>query len=188
MYHRQAQNLPSGTMIFLGDSHIQGLSATAVHSDAVNFGIGHQQLQDLVRYIRDYPEILKNKTIVIGIGINDLLKSSQFNSENAIENLLSALKRCDCHIFLLSILPVNEEKLSKPGLNGRIATMNRQFNIAVINAGIVFINFNKLFADQTGQLATKYDLGDGIHLNSKGYELLIKQIKLGLLQGSINER
>ncbi|MDR8315210.1 GDSL family lipase, partial [Acinetobacter baumannii] len=41
-----------------------------------------------------------------------------------------------------------------------------------------FINSYGLFADSAGFLKKSYDTGDGIHLNTEGYNLLIKILKV----------
>ncbi|MCL8349915.1 GDSL family lipase, partial [Acinetobacter baumannii] len=40
-----------------------------------------------------------------------------------------------------------------------------------------FINSYGLFADSAGFLKKSYDTGDGIHLNTEGYNLLLQILK-----------
>lgn len=188
MYQRQAQNLPPGSIMFLGDSQIQGLAVTAISSNAVNFGIGHQQLQRLAKRVSDYPGLTQTEQIVIGIGINDLLHAPDFEPELAIAQLVSGLQCCRNKVLLLGVLPVNEVTLQRPGLNQRIVQFNQQLQSAAQSAGMNFLNLHSSFASAQGGMISKYDLGDGLHLNPTGYEMLIGLIKTSLLQGKFNEQ
>ncbi|MCF4007793.1 GDSL-type esterase/lipase family protein [Rheinheimera sp. UJ63] len=181
MYHRQALNLPVGSVVFFGDSQIQGLAVTAISPKAVNFGIGHQQLQRLAFRIADYPNLERAERIFIGIGINDLLHAPSDDLERAISQLISGLRCCHSKVTLLSILPVNEVKLARPGLNKQIVKLNEQLKAAANQAGLNFIDYQTSFSDLNGHLNIRYDLGDGLHLSQAGYDHLIEKIKTGLL-------
>lgn len=183
MYHRQALNLPVGSVVFFGDSQIQGLAVTAISPKAVNFGIGHQQLQHLAFRIADYPNLERAERIVIGIGINDLLHDPSAELDRAIYQLITRLRCCHSKVTLLSILPVNEVTLARPGLNNTISELNKQLKDTATGAGLSFIDYHASFSDLNGQLNLRYDLGDGIHLSQAGYDHLIEKISAGL-QGS----
>ncbi len=188
MYQRQAQNLPADAILFFGDSHIQGLAVTAIAPNAVNFGIGDQQLQRLANHISDYPGLELAGKIVIGIGINDLLHAPQMQPDTAIKQLVDALQCCRNKVVLLSVLPVNEIKRQRPGLNKRIAAFNQRIKGAALQAAINYVDYYTAFIGENGELAPHYDLGDGLHLNPAGYEVMIQQIKSGLQKGSISEK
>lgn len=187
MYQRQAQNLPPGSVLFFGDSQIQGLSVTAISPKAVNFGIGHQQLQRLAQTISNYPGLTHADKIVIGIGINDLLQATLSEPEKVIRQLLDALRCCSDKVVLLSVFPVNEIRLQKPGFNQQIQQFNQQLKAAALVAGVRFIDSFTVFADSNGQLAALYDLGDGLHLNATAYMQLIRLITAGLMLSTPNE-
>lgn len=187
MYQRQAQNLPADAILFFGDSHIQGLAVTAIAPNAVNFGIGGQQLQRLANHISDYPGLELAGKIVIGIGINDLLHAPDVSIDIAIARLVKALQCCSSKVLLLSVLPVNEATLQKPGLNQSIKALNQQLKTAAQQAGFIYVDSYSSFINQYEQLSSGYDLGDGLHLNPAGYKLLIQNIKSGIKKGSSNE-
>lgn len=187
MYQRQAQNLPAGAVVFLGDSQIQGLAVTAISPKAVNFGIGHQQLQRLAKQISDYPGLTQTEKIVIGIGINDLLHAPDLEPATAIAQLINGLQCCRSKVLLLGVLPVNEATLQRPGLNLRIVQFNQQLQSAAQAAGMNFLELYPLFAAPNDGMRPGYDLGDGLHLSPTGYELLIQQIKTSLQEGRANE-
>ncbi len=187
MYLRQSQNLPAGAIVFLGDSQIQGLAVTAISPNSVNFGIGHQQLQHLVKRISYYTDLEHADHIVIGIGINDLLHKADFEPETAIAQLINALRCCRNKVILLSVLPVDELKLHRPGLNQRIIEFNQRLQRAAQAADINFLNLYPSFAAKHGGMLPKYDLGDGLHLNPAGYLMMIRLIKTTLQQGKVNE-
>lgn len=187
MYLRQAQNLPAGSIVFLGDSQIQGLAVTAISPNAVNFGIGHQQLQHLAKKINDYPGLAQTEKIVIGIGINDLLHKPDIAPGQAIAQLVNSLSCCRNKVLLLGVLPVNEETLQRPGLNQRIVEFNRQLQSAAQAAGISFLDLYPLFTAPREGMRPEYDLGDGLHLSPTGYELLILEIESAIQKGESNE-
>lgn len=180
MYQRQAQNLPAGSLLFFGDSHIQGLAVTAISPKAVNFGIGHQQLQRLAQTISNYPGLVQADKIIIGIGINDLLQATLIEPDLVIAKLLTALQCCSDKVVLLSVLPVNEKTLGKPGLNQDIVKLNHRLQSASQVAGFRFIDLHTLFVNQNGELTSEHDIGDGLHLNPAAYKILIKEIKYGI--------
>lgn len=184
MYQRQAQNLPAGSLLFFGDSQIQGLAVTAISPKAVNFGIGHQQLRQLAQTISNYPGLARADKIIIGIGINDLLQATVPEPEQAIAKLLTALQCCSDKVVLLSVLPVNETTLGKPGLNQRITRFNQHFKAAALTAGTRYIELSDTYADGGGHLSANYDLGDGLHLSRAGYAAMIQQIKSELQQSN----
>lgn len=188
MYKRQAQNLPAGTVIFFGDSQIQGLAVTAVSPQAANFGIGHQQMRHLSKNISGYAGLLHAERLVIGIGINDLLLVPDLKADQTISGLVTSLKCCLHKTAILSVLPVNEKTLQKPGLNRRIIEFNKQIEIAAKHFGFLYIDIFTSFADENTGIAYKYDLGDGLHLNPTGYDLLIQKLKTAIQQGTDNER
>ena len=185
MYQRQAGNLPAGAVLFFGDSHIQGLAVTAVSPKAVNFGIGHQQLRQLASTLAGYPLLNQANKIVIGVGINDLLQQRTDVAADvaaALVQLFKTLQCCRHKVWLLGLLPVNEIRLKRPGLNQQVLAFNEQLRQAAADAGVKLIELYPIFADPQGQLANRFDLADGLHLNQQGYQLLTQQITRSLPQ------
>lgn len=179
MYQRQAGNLPAGAVLFFGDSHIQGLAVTAVSPTAVNFGIGHQQLRQLASTLAGYPLLHQANKIVIGVGINDLLQQRTDIAASVVQ-LFKALQCCRQKVWLLGLLPVNETRLNMPGLSQQVLAFNEQLRQAAAHAGVQYIELYPIFADPQGQLANRFDLADGLHLNQQGYQLLIQQLTRSL--------
>lgn len=177
MYKRQAQNLPDGSILFFGDSHIQGLAVTAISPLAVNFGIGHQQLKHLAVNIKNYPGISRAKKIIIGIGVNDLLHQQHAELYDSIPQLLAAIDCCRDKVLLLGLMPINEQILGRTGLNQQISTFNLHLQQTAYAADIAFLDLYKVFSDPAGQLVHTFDLGDGLHLSQAGYQVLIQQLQ-----------
>ncbi len=186
MYQRQAQNLPKGSILFFGDSHIQGLSVTAISPKAVNFGVGHLQLQRLAQNIERYPNLKHAEKIVIGIGINDLLQHEFLQQDAAIADLLTALQCCSTKVVLLSVLPVDEVTLNQPGMNKKIIALNQKLKSAALQTGATYLELYPEFLDDQGQLALSYNLGDGLHLNPIGNQLFIELLRNKVSLGSSN--
>lgn len=180
MYKRQAENLPASSVLFFGDSQIQGLAVAAIDNRAVNFGIGHQKIQDLARSIGSYPNLIKARRIIIGAGINDLLHNSSFEIDLAVAQMMNSIQCCHDKAVFLSVFPVNEMKLRRPGLNQRIRDFNLHLQKATEKTGSGYIDLYSSLSKEDGSISIEYDIGDGLHLNPTGYAILIQSLKKSL--------
>lgn len=174
---RADKNLPKNTVVFIGNSHTQGLATAAVSNHSVNFGIASDTTLGVINRIPLYTSTKQAKAIVLEIGTNDLFKSS---NEEIISNIEKILISQPEHIpvILNAIFPMDESRANQHGINQRINTINNAANkIASLHKNKFFLNFNSRLRDGTQQLSKKYHLGDGIHLNKKGYAIWIKALR-----------
>ncbi len=101
------QVLPDKRLIFIGDSLIQGLYVQAVAENAVNYGIGNDTTEGVLRRIPQYASLSKASAVVISIGINDLeFRSSQQFADN-YQRILNKIPT-QTNIIANEILPINE--------------------------------------------------------------------------------
>ncbi|MGB1309947.1 MAG: GDSL-type esterase/lipase family protein [Leucothrix sp.] len=180
--HQQLDgSVKPGSVIFLGDSLTQGLNVAAVANNAINYGIGMDSSVGLLRRIPSYPSLKQASTVVIAIGINDLLRAKRspkaiIKNYHAILNHLSTLASNKRTIIVQAVFPVDEQ-LGLTGLNKQIVQLNQQLQTLAIQRGYPFINLYDQFTNHAGQLKPSLHIGDGIHLNNNGYRLWIRALK-----------
>ena len=64
------------------------------------------------------------------------------------------------------------------GVNDRIIRVNQSLaTVADRYSNVTFINSRELFVDSRDQLRKDYHIGDGLHLNTRGYEVWIKVLR-----------
>ncbi|NOQ62894.1 MAG: GDSL family lipase [Methyloprofundus sp.] len=177
-FHRRIdKNIPDKSIIFIGDSLIQGLAVMAVSPQAINYGIGNDTTVGVLNRIPFYPSILKSKAVVIAIGINDLKRRGP---DEILENYLEIVKLIPANIPILfsAVLPVDEVLRDRAGLNDSIKKLNDHLSdICRKSQRLHFLNISKLVINSRGNLSRSFHIGDGIHLNSLGNQIWISELK-----------
>ncbi len=180
-HQRISENLIPGSVIFIGDSITQGLTVSAVHDRAVNFGIGGDTTFGVIQRLNEYKHLKDSKLIVLAIGVNDL----KYRSDNEIiENIvvINEMLPPNLKVLISAILPVDEIASEKVNYNNRISKINSQLlAICTQKENCYFLNASYEMADATGNLNRKYHTGDGVHLNDKGYKIWIKKLRTSIL-------
>ena len=178
LHSRQAPQVPEGAVVFLGDSHVEALCVVSVAKNAVNFGIGGDTTEGLLKRIERVGVALgKARHIVVAVGCNDLAFNDIESSVSNMESILQALdgKR----VTVSSVLPVNELKYKRPGRNAKIQLLNQKF--AELTAQLPNVNFTDhtpLFdRKQDGELDDDLHIGDGLHLNDEGYSIWSESLR-----------
>jgi len=171
------KNLPSGVVIFIGDSIIKGLAISAVHPLSVNFGIGHDTTAGVIQRLPTYKSIKKASLIVLGIGVNDLGRLSNAEITRNYATIFGLIPE-DKLVLLSKILPIDESLKSKNGYNARIISLNRVLDkFCAEVARLECLDIGPLLVNEKGNLSSDFHIGDGIHLNSVGYHVWIKALK-----------
>ncbi|EOH3910147.1 GDSL-type esterase/lipase family protein, partial [Acinetobacter baumannii] len=181
VHQRMDGSIREGSIFFLGDSITQSLNVNSVTNQGINYGIGGDTTFGLLNRIKYYNSLNKADKILVAIGINDFI----FNrtSKEIIENYekIFELLPKDKKVFINSVLPVtyqyteNSDKITIK----QIVELNHELKkFCSLKPNCEFINSYGLFADSAGFLKKSYDTGDGIHLNTEGYNLLIKILKV----------
>ena len=180
-YHKRIDgNVPDGAVIFIGDSITQGLAVIAVSPKSVNYGIGSDTTIGVLERIPAYKSLSHAKAIIIAIGVNDLRRR---DNDEIIKNYKQILKKLPENIPIIAnaILPVDEEIRNQTRRNDRISSLNIALNsICDGYKNVYFVNLSKQLIDSGNNLADSYHVGDGIHLNTKGYNVWIKELKKAL--------
>ncbi|WP_438863387.1 GDSL-type esterase/lipase family protein [Neptunicella sp.] len=179
--HRVDKNLPSQSIIFIGDSHIASLAVSAISDHSVNWGIGKDTTWGVLQRISTYASLDKAKLIVIAIGFNDLA----IRSDNEItQNYRAIITRVPPHIPILfnTILPVNETVKNSVSLNQRIININKALqDICNQSERLDILDMTDVLIGKQTSLRDQYYLADGIHLSQAGNQLWISNIKAFIL-------
>ncbi len=178
-YHKRMDgNIPPGAIIFIGDSLTQSLAVTAITSFGVNFGIGRDTSIGVIHRINQYTSIKDSKIVVIAIGLNDLTRREPCDIIQNYNKIIDSLPKC-VQVIFSGVHPVDEGvRLVQGRNNNRINKLNtglKELCARVKNAH--FVNVTNVLSDETGNLSNKYHVGDGVHLNTKGYSHWIRELR-----------
>ena len=180
-YHsRMDGNMPDGAVVFIGDSHIQGLCVSAIVPSSVNYGIGGDTTAGVLQRLPNYKSIGRASAVVIAIGINDM----KFRSNEEILHNYSAIAGQipeNIPVIFSAVLPIDEEARDDwQGRNqDRIRSLNSELeNLTREYENYFFVDGGALLTDAQGNLADEFHDGDGLHLNSKGNAIWIQQLQM----------
>lgn len=179
-YLRYDQNVPNDSLVFVGDSHIQGMCTTCVSNSAINFGIGKDRTTDVIRRISSYQSVRTAKAIILQVGHNDLKSDS---NEKIIANydvLLRTLSG-DQKILVVAQFPVGIQVEHFDQINLRKRQINEAVqNLCTLNKQCTMLDLTSSLTDEAGPLSSKYHLGDGVHLNKNSNALWIDSLREAL--------
>jgi len=177
MHKRQDANTPEDITVFIGDSITQGLATSAVSTLSINYGIGSDTTQGVLKRITAYQSLHKAKAMVLAIGVNDLKRR---NDQEIIANFqkILTLIPTDLPVILSAILPVDETVPSMKLKNKRITHLNKLiFELANKFTNVIFLDASQQLQSVDLNLNSHFHIGDGLHLNAQGYDVWIEQLK-----------
>lgn len=179
IYHKYMDgSVPEGAVLFIGDSITQGLCVIAVHALAVNYGIGSDTTVGVLERLPVYQSMERAAAVVIAIGVNDL---SRRDNAAILENYKKIMAAVPPQIPLLfsAVLPLDErDKPDEEKKNGRIRELNQGLEaLCAQDARCVFLDSTPSLIDESGNLNPAYHTGDGVHLNTAGYALWIRDLR-----------
>lgn len=184
-YQKVDKNLPTNSVIFIGDSLIQGMAVTNIAPKATNFGIGNDTTMGVLKRLPHYQSIFSAKHIIISIGHNDLKYRTLIETSENIERIIKQIPS-NIPITLSAILPVSEQYVPYTN-NDTIKKLNESIETMVAKyANVNFLNINYLLSNKTGELQERFHVGDGVHLNKKGYYVWIKALTHAVNQEANN--
>jgi lysophospholipase L1-like esterase len=143
----------------------------------LNQGISGENTAGLLKRLNLLDD-LKPQTIVVMVGVNDLIKGNA--DETVITNyqkLIDELKakHPKAEIVMQSILPhggdrltVNDREQVLKVSNERIVQINRQLRELATQREVKFLDLHAVFVDAEGLLRSDLST-DGLHLNAQGY-------------------
>lgn len=172
-------SLPEGVTLFIGDSITQGLATAAIVDSSVNYGIGSDTTVGVIERLPSYKSINKAKAVVLAIGVNDLKRR---DVETTVDNYQKMLKLIpqDKPIVVSAVLPVDERVYTRNS-NDSIKQLNTKLKTLVAGmSNIVYVDSTELLQEPDGNLKAEFHTGDGIHLNTAGYQVWIAQLRQAL--------
>lgn len=179
-HQRQDSQLPADSIIFIGDSHIQGLATTNFTEPHINYGIGSDTTVGVLKRLALYTSINNAKAVLIHIGVNDLKRRDNQTIINNIEKIVNAIN-AKTPLIISSLLPVDEQSARPHFSNKRIQAINSALKTLKRTQGrLIVLRPPSSLLDNKGQLLTQFHNGDGLHLNERGYNILSHAIRESL--------
>lgn len=180
-YERVDKNVPSGSVVVMGDSLIQGLCVPAIAQSnayvAVGFGIGGDTLEGITVRLRRLEAKEFASAIVIQGGINDLLMgASNDEFKRRYSLMLDAIPEGKPFVSVL-MFPLDECKWGIS--NTRIEDLNKWISnmIDKKDHGAVCDLCQYLSEPLTVGIREEYHIGDGLHLNKAGNEVFLRELR-----------
>ena len=178
---------PNVASVFLiGDSILESINF--FDNKYVNLSIGGETTHTILKRLK-YFTFPKNSSIVLMIGVNDLLFNKSLDKIKKDQyELLSHFCNDEniSKVYMLGTLPIsingfffdlNEVNLSVIGLNN-YSSLIPQIESQNFNKKINYVDCYSLFSDTNNMLKAKYNF-DGVHLNEKG-KIALKNIILNV--------
>ena len=154
-------------LIFLGDS-LTDFHDWSIFGKHHNAGIAGDTTDGLL-YRLHYTLEKKPKTLLLMIGINDLLQGQYVETmKNNYEKIFKTIKGIE-HVFILSLLPV-EAMDQTLQINESVIVLNHFLRSECTANQFVYVDLYNLMVDN--DLGIKRDLtSDGVHLTEKAYTI-----------------
>lgn len=177
-------SIEPGGIVFLGDSITEMCEWQEFFpcEKVLNRGISGDSTYGVLNRLEGIVKLQPEK-IFITIGVNDLQR--HYNTETVIENILkiadTLLSETNSKIFLQSILPVIEKRLESGIKNATIDFVNERLKQFADVNNFEFIDINSLMKDDSGNLSENLT-NDGLHLNGRGYQLWITNIRSKVIE------
>lgn len=167
-YHtRMDANIPHGSVLFIGDSTIQGLVVAAVACPSVNYGIGGDTTRGVLARVKHYDSISRASCVVLSVGLNDLKVMDTPEIVSSMREILSEM--CGVPVVLCAIQPVGRGAQQD---NETISCVNRELS-GLVSGNVFFLDATSALADRDGYLRDEYSDADNVHLNEIGYAMWI---------------
>ena len=125
--------------------------------------------------------------MVLSVGVNDLPRRSNEEIIKNYRQILAAVPPAVPVIFS-AVLPFDEETSAEfLGRNRRVQELNRAAKqLCASFKNCQFLDSGGKLIDRAGNLAHEYHVGDGVHLNAKGYSLWISELNRELRSAYCN--
>lgn len=182
-YHlRVDKNVPVGAHLFVGDSHVQGLCVPCVTRLGINFGIGADTTVGVAHRLAQYASVQRAQSVFLSVGVNDLKYRSVSELLQNYSALIDTLPEA-ADVFVNAVWPVN------PNIDARwraypekINRLNQQLErLCGERDNCRYFDVTNELKDSAGYLRVDLQVGDAIHLNHKGYSLVIAMLKKAYL-------
>jgi lysophospholipase L1-like esterase len=173
-----------GNVVFLGDSITEMCEWQEFFPEkrVLNRGISGDSIYGVLDRLDKIIELMPEK-VFLTIGVNDLQRRYDPNEViRSIEEIVDKLiTSCNCKVYIQSILPVIEQKLTTGIKNSEIDYVNKELSHFATRNNIEFLDNNSQMKDKTGNLKEELS-SDGLHLNGEAYMLWATNIRLKVIE------
>jgi lysophospholipase L1-like esterase len=165
-------------VVFAGDSHMQFFEANEFlpGHNIKNRGIVEDNCAGVLHRVNQFTKGHPQK-IFLEIGVNDLWQGAQPDSVSYhIKIIIEKLKinSPNTKIYVSSLFPSSAKK--SKDIRDLIPQVNANLRKVCQESNVEFIDAYQRFADN-GALNSRFDCGDGIHLNGQGYKAWSKLLQ-----------
>ena len=172
--------VPAGRVVFYGDSITDGwkLDQYFPGKHYVNRGIGGQTTAQMI--VRMFPDVinLKPAALILLAGTNDVARNNGPQTfEQITQNIQAITELAQLHnikVILCAVMPVSDYTARKQMARrppADILKLNAWIKDYAAKANAIYCDYFTATADDKGLLKEGFS-GDGLHPNSKGYELM----------------
>ena len=164
--------VPAGAIIFLGDSITQSLATAAVAPYSVNYGIGTATTSDLLQAMPNYRSLGRADTVVLAIGINDILRGKQEGLSERYRQIVQSIPPSTALVWS-GVMPA-ARTLADPD---QITFANQTIKaLCAARPNCVFLDTVILLSNNREPNPELF-LKDGLHLSPVGYKTWIAALK-----------
>lgn len=177
LHQIQDGNVEDNSVLFFGDSLIQGMLCSRVDGKAVNFGIARDDSAGGLERMKSHPSVTRAAAVVIAFGINDLSAGREHGE--LLSNLAAMIDLAPpgAMVVVNSVLPVDEKKFTKVA-NSEIREFNRKIEaMRGSRRHTLVCDPSDELVDESGNLREEFHVGDGLHLTPAGYEVWIDRLR-----------
>ncbi|MHC1693790.1 MAG: GDSL-type esterase/lipase family protein [Eubacteriales bacterium] len=136
---------------------------------------------DGVEYpIKDAAALIKPSVMVITLGVNGVSTLGEKEFKGFYSDLVDAIQQASpsTKIILQSIYPVAADyEYVKSISMEKINTANTWIAALASEKGVHYLNTISVLIDESGYIPVKYTNGDGIHLSTEGFGVILDYIK-----------
>ncbi len=145
-----------------------------------NRGIGGDTTDRLLERLQENVLSINPKNIVLLIGTNDIGRGLPLSlTLQNVEQIIKTTKsKCpDVNFILEAVYPINEKMRDKfeKRKNKKIDEMNKEYVKLCKKYDCIWLDFTDELKDETGNLKCEYTY-DGLHVNTKAYEIIASRI------------
>lgn len=161
----------SNDVVFIGDSQIEAIPITEIFgTDFKNRGIAGDNSKDVLNRIDC---VLPARLIYLAVGINDISNNVPLDSLKM--NIERIAGKAGGKLIIQSVLPTSGEYKED---SKKVVAFNHWLQTYCAAKGIRFVDLDHVFTNMDSLTV------DGLHLNKKGIELWLKEVKSLLNGGS----
>jgi lysophospholipase L1-like esterase len=180
---------PQHAILFIGSSSLKKwkhLQDDFPGYTIINRGFGGSTLLDLIRYADDIVFPYHPKQVVIYCGENDLASSETVTAGEVLGRFKALFttirgKFPDLPVIYISMKPSPRHRHLLPKMKEGNQLIK---DFLAMQKNAVFIDVYQPMLDDSGQPLPEIFLGDGLHMNAKGYALWKQILEPFLLKGS----